>query len=169
VFSVLGIDLSSSAIDLVCLDENCDTAEWARITLLGQTPFERCRTVAELMPQPGWYETRGVYLVAVERPRSRFFVSLAAQLPIFGAVVAALPDDLPAFELAPTEWRQAIGLAGNCDKDTVAQWARETWALAGGCPRLEGETQDTWDAYCVAYAARELNRRAIEKKMAVTA
>jgi hypothetical protein len=39
--NVLGIDLSSRAIDLVLLDENCDRAEWSRIDLEGATAFER--------------------------------------------------------------------------------------------------------------------------------
>lgn len=148
--NTLGIDLSSRAVDLVLVDENEDRASWQQIELEGATAFDRLCAVNALMPQPGWYVSHGVYMVAVEMPESRFVKSLRALLPIFGAVVAALPDDLPVWSLAPADWKRPMGLGNakptpdNFPTFDVADWS-----------------QDSLDALAVAKFARDTNAKAI--------
>jgi hypothetical protein len=148
--NVLGVDLSSRFLDLVLLDENANRASWTRLTLEGPTAFERARDVAGKMPQPGWYEAHGVYLIAVEMPESRFVKSLRALLPIFGAVTAALPTGLPVWSLAPADWKRPMGL-GNAKPtpDNFPDFDVANWS------------QDSLDALAVAKFARDLNAKAI--------
>lgn len=156
--NVLGIDLSSHAVDLVLVDENEDRANWSRIELEGKTAFDRLRAVNALMPQPGWYDTHGVYLIAVEMPESRMRPSLRAQLPVFGAVVAALPDDLEVWSVAPADWKRAYGLGQKKPTDlTFPTFDVDFW------------TQDSLDALGVGIYARDLNARGIADALGLDA
>jgi len=150
--------LSSRYLDLVLLDENADRAEWHRITLEGDTAFERARDVAEKMPQPGWYEAHGVYLCAIERPfsRSRNDVVRLVQ----GCVLASIPSSLDVWEVAPQTWKAHIGFKGR-GKPTQGQFAGFTFdgftpswrsaSNAGDWP------QDALDALGAALWARDTN------------
>ena len=152
--AVLGIDLSSRAIDLVLLDETTAEASWTRLELTGATSFERCRDVARVMPSRSWLEERGVYLAAIEKPTAASFVSAAAQFPVFGAVAVSLPASLEVWSLTPAEWKRELRV-GLQRKPTVAEIAAVVGDVAYSWP------QDALDACGVAYAARELNQRAV--------
>lgn len=149
--NTLGIDLSSRAIDLVLLDENADRAEWHRITLDGETAFERARDVAEKMPQPGWYEAHGVYLCAVERPfsRSRNDVVRLVQ----GCVLASIPPGLDVWEVAPQTWKAHIGFKGR----GKPAWGDFPAALQLSCSWHADWPQDALDALGAALWARDTN------------
>jgi hypothetical protein len=150
--SVLGIDVSSHAIDLVKLDETTNAATWRRIQLEGATAFDRLRSLR--MPWRTFYDD--VYLIAIETPKTRFMPSAAAIFPVYGAVIAFIPSDLEVWPIHPTEWRKGIGLPGNASKaecgDRVHQLHRPSHVWA----------QDALDAYAVAYTARTINQRGIE-------
>lgn len=153
--AVLGIDLSSFAVDLVLLDETTAQAQWLRLDLAGENAFERCLDVRRVMPSRSWLEGRGVYLVAIEKPVCNSFRSASAQLPVFGAVAALLPERLPVWSLSPAEWKRELGVASG-RKPTADEIAAVVGPVARTWP------QDGLDACGVAYAAREMNRRAIE-------
>lgn len=153
--AVLGIDLSSHAIDLVLLDEETDQATWDHIPVRGATFFERLRQVPARMPKWGWYEDHGIYLIAIETPKTRFMPSAAALFPIYGAVIACLPRRLEVWDVHPKTWRHGLGLSGSATKAQIAEravalGARPEWA------------QDAFDAYSIAYYARNANQRGLE-------
>lgn len=152
--AVLGIDVSSFAIDLVKLDETTNEATWERLTLAGKTAFDRLRQVHVQMHSDAWYQD--CYLAAIERPKTRSFISASALWPVFGAVVALLPPALLVWDVPPTAWRQELGLAGNAVKDVCAARAIELGAYP------EWADQNAYDAWAVAWYAREVNARAIE-------
>lgn len=173
--AVLGIDVSSFAIDLVKLDETTNEATWERLPLTGKTAFDRLRQVHVQMHSDAWYDD--CYLAAIERPKTRSFVSASALWPVFGAVVALLPPGLLVWDVPPTAWRQELGLPGNASKDECATAVDLLRGDLAPCPTTtgcdcDGECdkwltwrewpQDAFDAYAVAYYARENNRRAIE-------
>lgn len=151
--AVLGIDLSSFALDLVLLDETTAEAQWHRFELSGADAFERCRDVARAMPSSSWFDD--VYLCAIEKPVSASFRAASAQLPVFGAVAVLLPERLPVWSLSPSEWKRElrIPLARKPIADEIA-------AVVGDV--AHSWPQDALDACGIAYAAREANRRAIE-------
>lgn len=161
--SVLGIDVSSHAIDLIQLDETSTAAEWTRLPLAGATSFDRLRQVADVMPSASWYDD--TYLIAIERPKTRFMPSAAALFPIFGAVIAHLPATLPVWDVSPTDWRRGLGLKGNAKKDEcaarVGEIIRPTIITTRYREIIEEWPQDAFDAYAVAFYARELNARGI--------
>lgn len=156
----LGIDLSSKAIDLVLLAENSDTANWTRIELEGATAFERARDVAEKMPQPGWYEAHGVYLIALERPFVRFGQDVIRLVQ--GCVLASLPTGLPVWEVAVSQWKKHLGIPIR-EKPTWLHFpdfqTSADDALWRGIPREW--PQDAFDALGVALYARDVNAQAI--------
>lgn len=156
---VLGIDVSSHAIDMVKLDETTNDATWQRFRLVGRTAFERLRQVAEAMPTATFYDD--VYLVAIETPKTRFLKSAGALFPVYGAVVAAIPGNLELWDVAPTVWRHGLGLPGNATKEQVALAAIDLWDNIAQVAYLDGETQDTYDAFAVALWARDENAKGI--------
>lgn len=169
---VLGIDISSRAIDLVRLDETGTRAEWGCINLEGATSFQRLRQVSEQMPLESVYDD--CYLAAIERPKTHSFVSAAALFPIFGAVIACLPPALELWDVTPAQWRWGLGLKGNAKKEEAreAVW-KISHGIFTGLTELDGPPQDAIDAYAVAYYARELSAKGIaledakEKQLAI--
>jgi hypothetical protein len=154
--NVLGIDLSSKAIDLVLLDENANRASWTRLTLEGPNAFERARDVAEKMPQPGWYEAHGVYLVAIERP----FVSHGQDVIrlVQGAVLAEIPRELHVWEVSPSQWKSAMGIPVR----QKPEWGDFPADLQLACSFADPPwTQDALDALGVALYARDENAKGI--------
>lgn len=152
--AVLGIDVSTKAIDLVLLDENSDQASWDHLELRGATAFDRLRTLPSRMPKWSWYDS--VYLAAIETPMGRGQGGTEAKLNwIFGAVIACLPRGLATWHVAPHEWRRELGLPGNAPKAVCAARCVELGA------HVDWQQQDAYDAYAVARYAREVNRRGI--------
>lgn len=152
--NVLGIDLSSFALDLVLLDENTDEPEWIHLALEGETAFDRCRQVAAVMPSASWFEDKGVYLAAIEKPTAASFISAAAQFPVFGAVAVLLPRDLVVWSYRPAEWKAAVGIPLT-EKPTGELMATRVGGAVAGWP------QDALDACAVAWAAKQTNARAV--------
>jgi Holliday junction resolvasome RuvABC endonuclease subunit len=154
--AVLGIDVSSRQIDMVYLDETTDEATWASFTLMGATAFDRLRDVAQVMPSRAWYEQRGIYLAAIETPKTRFMPSAAAIFPVYGAVIAQIPRSLELWDIHPTAWRAGIGVPGNASKGVCAAAVHQL--------HIEAHywSQDACDAYAVAYTARNTNQKGIE-------
>jgi Holliday junction resolvasome RuvABC endonuclease subunit len=82
--------------------------------------------------------------------------SAAALFPVFGAVLACLPNELEVWDITPAQWRHGLGLKGNATKDECAIVVDDL--RGAGSPDWP---QDPIDAYAVAYYTRELNRRGI--------
>lgn len=161
VSSVLGIDVSSRAIDFVWLDETTNEAAWKRVELTGETSFERLRSI----PTQGRWNSNyfsDCYLAIIERPKTRFMPSAAALFPVFGAVVALLPSQLELWEVAPTTWRHGLGLKGNAKKAEVAEAVRRIACGAEPEHPILNWSQDAYDAYAVAYWARAINQRGLD-------
>ena len=156
--SVLGIDLSTKAVELVLLDENENQAAWDHLELRGTDALERLRDLPRRMPRwaSRWYEDAGVYLVAIEAPYGRGQGGTEAKLNhVLGAVVACVPPTVPIWLVAPHEYRAHLNLPGNAAKALVRQavlelGAHQEWA------------QDACDALAVAHYARDTNRRGLQ-------
>lgn len=149
--SVVGIDLSTRAIDLVLLDENANEATHRRIELAGDSAFERCRDIRDKMPAASWYDQ--VYLIAIERPfsQSRNDTVRLAQ----GAILATLPRHTPVWEVAPQTWKAHLKFKGR-GKPGWADFPFTPSADAGVWP------QDALDALAVALYARDTNAAGIQ-------
>jgi Holliday junction resolvasome RuvABC endonuclease subunit len=161
VSCVVGIDLSTRAIDLVRLDETSNQGTWDHLHLEGKTALERLRQVPRVMPRRSLY-WESVYLIAVEAPMSRGQQGTMAKLSrVLGAIVACLPAGVEVWEVAPVQWRKELGLSGHASKEQAAEAVD---ALRG--PGSVVWTQDALDAYAVAYYARELNARALGGQVA---
>jgi len=162
--NTLGIDLSSKAIDLVLLDENRNASTWTRIDLEGATAFERARDVAAKMPQPGWYEAHGVYLVAIERPFSASRNDVVRLVE--GCVLAEIPHGLDVWEIAPQTWKAHIGFRGRGKptRDAFPGILLTSRTYYGGLLVLD-PPQDALDALGVALTARDQNAALIAAQL----
>lgn len=161
---VVGIDLSSHALDLVKLEEETNRAEWVRVPLWGKNAWERTLTLAEQFSEIGseWFED--VYLVAVEEPYSAGQPGTLAILNrVVGAVMASLPYKLRCVErcwhVRPQEWKSGLGLKA---KPTGADMHALGWRGFD----IPGTTVPTYDqnardAYCIARFARDENARGL--------
>jgi hypothetical protein len=171
--AVVGIDLSSKALDLVKLDEDSPRAEWVRVELVGRDAWERTLSVRELLLPFGpltrvdhdsWWDD--VYLVAIEAPYGRGQAGTQAVLNRgVGAVAASLPARLRTPErcwvVRPDEWKKGLGLKA---KATPADMARlfPGWMIAGGVGDMFWPPdQNVRDAYCLAMFARDTNAKAV--------
>lgn len=166
--AVVGIDLSTRALDLVKLDESSNRAEWVRVELEGANAWERTMGVRDVLPAEYPYQQtywEDVYLVAIEAPYGRGQAGTQAVLNrVVGAVAASLPARLRVPErcwvVRPDEWKQGLGLKakphledmlslmGTADDSTLAAVA--AWDV------------NAWDAYCLALWARDTNAAAVE-------
>lgn len=172
---VCGVDLSSRAIDCVLLDETTNAARWHRFELQGETAWARALNVREAMTEalveatpygltgnsPSLWDD--VYLVAVETPipDQRKVLRL-----IQGAFIASLPAQLRqphrCWQVTPTEWKKTCGIKGNA-KPTDADLSRiAPGALLHRADIDRAYLQNAYDAYCIAWHARETNRKAVE-------
>lgn len=135
-----------------------DGARWAQLVVRDPTvpddlqAFAACRIVGRRIRWMGW---QGVRLAFVEKPFGRALTGLVPVVRVQGAVVAALPDQMEVWETTPQEWKKEAVGNGNAKKDDVVAWCNDV----GFVP--DGRTQDACDAFGIAYAMREKNRRAI--------
>jgi hypothetical protein len=164
--NVVGIDLSSRAIDLVRLAESSGLASHERIDLeqaTGKraTAWERTLALPALMPAASWWED--VYLVAIEAPYGAGTGTIAILNRVLGAVAAGLPASLQhperAWIVRPDEWKGRLGLNR---KPSAADIAELGLVMLGE----HADTQDARDALCVAYYARELNAQGLASSAA---
>ena len=156
---VAGIDYNSTHIDVVYLAQT-DRADWLRIhyaPIPTEDSFTRARRIADVVMHRDWWDAAGVDLIALEDTYSRSFAAAYALGRVQGALLAVLPrvSDRPrVIALHSGTWKRACGLGGNAKKTTVRDWVFNTW------PNMpENVTQDALDAYAIAYAARQLDRK----------
>jgi len=162
--SVVGVDLSSFAVDLVKLDESTNAAEWHRCVPRearkgSDAPaWERTLGLPDAMPESGYWED--VYLVAIEAPYGASNIALVALNRVLGVIAASLPEALRRPErcwiVRPGQWRIGLGLKGNATKQECAYVVDDLRGI--GSPDWP---QDPLDAYAVAFYARELNARGV--------
>jgi len=151
--TIAGIDFSTWHIDVVLLDEDTDHADWHRFTLANTgDAFDRARTVRLAMPGRSWWDDHGVLAVGIEQPFGRGS-SVTPLYRVQGAVLACLPPLTLVHPWAPSSWRKAVGLPGNCPKDAVAAFVHDS-----ATETLQW-SQDACDALCVALATREALER----------
>lgn len=151
---VAGIDYSSNAIHVAMLDTDSDRAHWhvRRIDDATGDSFERARRVRDVMPARGSWLDSGVVLVGIESTYSQSFKATAALARVQGAILACLPPGIPVLPVTAQEWKRVTIGKSNASKEEVAAWASERW----GALAPVGVPQDVWDAYCIAYAVRDL-------------
>ncbi len=156
--TVAGIDFSGKAVDVVLLDETTPDAQWHRFELLDATPHDACRNLRHALPSWGWWEQQNVYLACLEAPRGQHIRAYLWTLPLFGAILDRLPprDRLEVWSMPPAEWKKPFTGNGNAAKELVK--ARCVELGFGDAPDIP---QDAYDAYGIAWAARELNAKAI--------
>ena len=165
--SVVGIDLSTKALDLVKLDETTNRAEWVRCELHGKTAWERTLSVRwgividPASPFGGnWWSD--VYLVAIEQPMGRGKVGSTSVLNrVVGAVATSLPahlrDPAQCWLIPPHEWKAGLRLKSKPTFDDIDRFA-------GTIDRQTGEIANdanARDAYCLAMYARDLNAKGL--------
>lgn len=158
--NVCGIDYSSKAVHLVQLDENTNHATDLDIWLIGDTPFDRARQLQQKFPRAYWWEN--TYLVGLEEPFSRGHAVTKALALMAGAIAALLPPELPVVVTPPKEWKRHLTGNPDASKELVRMRALSIWPDA---PVVD-VAQDTYDAYGIAYAVREMNAQAVERSLA---
>ena len=110
------------------------------------------------MPQPGWYEAHGVYLVAIERPFSASRNDVVRLVE--GCVLGEIPHGLDVWEIAPQTWKAHIGFRGK-GKPSLADFPTlDTYPFLP-----EDWPQDALDALGVALYARDTNAAMIAKAL----
>jgi hypothetical protein len=159
--SVVGIDLSSKAIDLVTIPEDTNDAEHFRVRIdipAGANATARARRLRDRMPARGAWADAGVTLLAIELPFSR--TPNPAILIVYGGLLQLVPAELPLLELRSDDWRPHCLIPIRKPRDADSDWhkrqalafAREQWTSPPAT--LD---HNAAEAFCVAYAAREID------------
>lgn len=159
-FRVAGVDFSTKAAELVLVSIDGYEPVWHHIDYPAGDAFDRAKAIPTVMPTAGWWEDMGVIHIAIEEPRaSRTRNGIEAVFRAQGCLLASLPQSIETWQLAPHEWRQALGMPGSGKRDIVKAAAR-AYALEHGAP---GDwTEDAYDAWCVATAALRMLDRAAD-------
>ena len=147
---VVGIDLSSRAVDLVRLDENNDEAEWVSVPLVGQNAWDRTRTIPSAMPAASWWSE--TYLVAIEQPFGPSRLAQSVLMRAQGAILASIPDRITVWEVRPEVWKKHVG---------VAPRDKPSWSAFPPSFFDDYWPQDARDALGVALYARGTNAAGI--------
>lgn len=168
--SVVGVDLSTRALDLVKLADDTGRAEWVRVELdgadawartLGVRGLSRLRLGHEDSWETWWWDD--VHLVAIEAPYGRGQAGTNALLNrVVGAVCASLPAKLRSPErcwlVPPHEWKKGLGLKGKPTYLDLVRLVGTSAPYRAASPREE-DAQHGRDAFCLAvWASRELER-----------
>jgi GTPase len=159
--SVVGIDLSSSAIHMAKLDETAPVVRVDEITLTGKDAWARTLQLARYMRTPSWYWD-DVYLVAIEAPYGHpGTVALLGR--VVGVLVAgAVPQGLRSAEccwiVRPDEWKKGLRLQvrGKPTEEEVVDRLGAGSAVDGDLGK-----QDVRDAICIALWARDENAKGV--------
>ncbi len=166
--TVLGIDISTRAIDLVYLDEDTLHGHWQRIPLPqpaiapASRRIDQARAIRHGLRHEG-ERLETVWLVAVEDPAAYRGGQATKALGILtGAVYATLPTHLTILPVRVQEWRRELGLHPRATKTD----ARHAALALGANPRLSDWPQDAYDAWAIAHAALRINTRALERSPA---
>lgn len=155
--AVVGIDLSSKAIDLVKIDESFDQAFHKRVCLYGDKAWERTLSIPASLPSGEWWDD--VYLVAIEAPYGRGKIGTTSVLNrVVGALIGGMPPALRFPErcwiVAPHEWKDGLALKGKPTEDDIRRLGihrAHSWPV----------DQDSRDALCLALWARNTNAKAV--------
>jgi hypothetical protein len=153
--AVAGIDFSTRRIDIVLLDEDSDRATPHPYDLPRDGAFLAALAVKDVLPQRSWWEEQQVVSIWLELPWARFLKSVAPLMRMQGALLAVLPRELVAGELAPDTWKALTVGKRQASKPEVAEWVLGRWVDQPGAV-----TQDACDAYAIAWAGRGLERTA---------
>lgn len=158
---IVGIDFSTLAIDAVLIDEDTDTAEHYR-RRLDTGPGDalaRTRRVRDAMPARGVWRDHGALTVAIETPMGAGVMQGTVPLLIvLGAIIDTIDRDIPLALLRSDDWRKICGLKLRAPrlehKAAAIRFAFERWE--NHPPAIDDNVAD---AFCIAWAARDLYQR----------
>lgn len=164
---ICGIDLSSRALHICTLndDDNHADVHTVRLDLQRGDALTRCRRLRDLMPARTAWADNGITVIAVEKPFFHGHQGLVPLLLVYGGLLQLIPPDMPLLELRADDWRRECSLPVRGDrsrlKKAAQDFARQVWADP---PEILDD--NTADAFCIAWAAREIHVRAEEEAAA---
>lgn len=150
---IAGIDFSSFQADIVLLSEDDDTATHHVFRFGKGDAFDRARTIRGSMPSRDWWTDQGVIAIGIEDPRGMSTTAIAVLNRAMGGILACLPPTMFVHPWKPAEWRSELGIS-NVGKEAPRDFAWMHWAGVP-LPAVVAKSQDSLDAYCLAYATRQ--------------
>lgn len=162
---VCGIDVSSKSIDaiFVPLDPELEDGQidYFRLELAGDSAIDRASRAAGAIPSGTVWDD--VVRVVIERPYGPAVHSVIVAHLVIGAIIANLPERLrPPTLIQPRSWRKKNGLPITASKQDVRAHVIRT--VPGISAAL---AQDTYDAICIARAARALEIQGTQETIPV--
>lgn len=164
---IAGIDLSSKALHICTLDEdtNAATVHVVRLDLQRGDAVTRARRLRDLMPARSAWADIGVTLVAVEKPFFTGHQGLVPLLMVYGGLLQLIPPAMPLLELRADDWRLECSLKRRGPKSELKrasiEFARAVWSDPPAT--LDDNTAE---AFCIAWSAREIDIRRQEAEAA---
>ena len=158
---LLGVDFSTLAIHAAAIPLDPAARMRPELRLFEaaipkvQDKSQRCRAIMAL--------TRGFYLpevttVWIEEPWGPYRNADRALLPIYGALLATVPPNIPATGIHTQDWRRALGLSPNLAKADSIKAAQE-W-LVKHAPTFAGVLNEHHaEALLIAAAGRVITWR----------
>lgn len=150
---VAGIDVSTFAIDVVWIDlDDLEAPHWCRYSMEGRDAWERCRDVGREFPGASsevWDETTAIGMEVAFGPSSGDVNRCV------GAVLSRLPQGILIERWSSSQWKKAVGLAGNAKKQQVMDHVLRIAFGVGWKTDQKILEQDACDAYCIALATRQ--------------
>lgn len=154
--SILGVDLDTKQVTAVHISYDGDLIADYNVTFNGKKALDRARRAVEPLLRIPWTHPS---IVCLERPAGSS-VRVAMDIQRIQGLVLSLLQNRPwwdgpeVWEMLPPEWKKLAGLAGNASKTEISDHV----------PAHHKEPhwkQDHCDAYCIAMAALEFNKRGL--------
>jgi hypothetical protein len=158
---VAGIDVSTHSVDVVILPfrgSYADGAVWRRVEvprlLDRRGAIANARTIRDgLESRVDWTD---VLLAYIEKPFSQNRHTIAELSVVIGAIAASLPVVTVVNEISAQEWKRVFCDRADASKLDIREQGQSLGFVG---PDL---TENAYDAFGVAWSAREENRRALE-------
>ena len=159
--SVLGVDLSTKAVTAFHLSWEAEPLHIWHCEMKGKKALERLRSAYDVIGMIPWEKPS---IICFERPAGKGTAAVMDIWRVQGFIIGCgwILEETIIEEMGPTKWKKLAGLPGNAGKEEIKQFALKQMRTDHlGDENGRSQPQDVYDAYCIALAALNFNKKGL--------
>ncbi len=156
--NIMGVDLSTKAVTAVTITHEAELVGWQHCEMKGKRALERLRNAYDAIDPIPWHKPS---IICFERPAGKGTAAIMDIWRVQGFILGTgwIPEHTEVWEMGPSEWKKLAGLPGNASKEQIK---RAFCSQVKLYEDIGDPTQDFYDAYYIALAALEFNKKGTE-------